>query len=631
MILPLARTHLNKIAFCVTMGLLIIALLGCHKDTPPVPETVEEIQRLHAQLQDGTADSMGLWLDELEYTQRGFSIPDSLAEQTCFYRGLYLFQQKQLDTATTLFEQAISFIRPPISGSQIEYFRIAWTAYSRQGEYGESLALSNTLESLLGDDSSPRKKSLLYFIREDAYRQQDSFEQAIYYNNLYVEQLELLRDTQRIAQAIIHQALYSYYHYQDVERTFAILDRLVEREHLYSSYTNRLIHGEYGVYLFYEGDYKGALASYKRGLAELQKTKGEANNGVFLAEAYSNIAETYIQLGDFERAQMYLDSVYDLGLNSISEDVRKNTLRYQLELVYRDGQGLEPIMKALDSILWYQDQQFLQRNQSELKALKLANEKEKTLLERNKEEELKNLRLRLSQTLSLVVFIIIIWIGYLLYRQRKLRFEKQELQLQQRLLRTQMNPHFTFNTLYAIQTLIKKDPQKAITYQLKFSRLLRLVLENSTANFVQLDDELVAVEQYLELQLLRFPGKFQYEILLEDIARDSLIFIPPMLMQPMIENCIEHGFAGIDYTGVITIRLSTHKNGLLFCSIEDNGLGVQTEKYRLSQAKSTELIDAFLKKLTPDGLRLTNKAARKTGESGVLVEFLIPCKTTPNG
>ena len=109
-----------------------------------------------------------------------------------------------------------------------------------------------------------------------------------------------------------------------------------------------------------------------------------------------------------------------------------------------------------------------------------------------------------------------------------MRFEKQELQLHQRLLRTQMNPHFTFNTLYAIQTLIKKDPEKAITYQLKFSRLLRLVLENSTANFVQLDDELVAVEQYLELQLLRFPGKFEYEVLLEGIERNSLVFIPPM-------------------------------------------------------------------------------------------------------
>ena len=114
--------------------------------------------------------------------------------------------------------------------------------------------------------------------------------------------------------------------------------------------------------------------------------------------------------------------------------------------------------------------------------------------------------------------------------------------MQQRLLRSQMNPHFTFNTLYAIQNQIKKDPEGAKDYMLKFSRLLRLILENSMQNYVQLEKEIDSLKKYMDLQLLRFPSKFNYQITLKDIEEDDLIFIPPMLMQPFVENSIEHGF-----------------------------------------------------------------------------------------
>ena len=155
--------------------------------------------------------------------------------------------------------------------------------------------------------------------------------------------------------------------------------------------------------------------------------------------------------------------------------------------------------------------------------------------------------------------------------------------------------------------------------------------EPKAPNFVQLDDELTTVEGYLELQLLRFPGKFDYKIVLEGIERDSLNFIPPMLIQPMIENCIEHGFANIDYKGLITITLSKGREGFLFCSIKDNGVGIPVDRIDYSKAKSTKLIDSFLKKLTPSGLSLSNNTARTPGEKGALVEFLIPCKNAPNG
>ena len=609
----------------------LTAFFSCQETEISSGDASEKLLQVHALLENSPTDSVAFLLQEAEVIQARSVIPDSLRAHTYYHRGKYLYQLGQLDSAAVLFHQAISLIQPPISRKQLEYFRMAWRAYSAAGEYGECFAISNTLESLLGTTASPQQKALLYFIREHAYRQQGDFGKAMDLNQRYIEQLELARDTYGLVSANISKAFYPYYINKDVDGTFAILDTLVMQEDQYSPEINCLIYGEYGVYLFFEGLYRKALSSYRRGLYYAHKMEEESGQGFFLATAYSNIAEAYIQLNDYHSAQVFLDSVHQLGLMSIPENVRNNTLRYQLELVYRDRQGLEPIMGALDSILWYQDQQFLQRNESELQALQLANKKEKILLEQNKQEELQNLRLRSRQTFLLIIFAIILWIGYLLYRQRQLHFEKQELQLHQRLLRAQMNPHFTFNTLYAIQNLINKDPEKAITYQLKFSRLLRLILKNSTVNFVQLDDELTAVERYLDLQLLRFPGKFEYKIVLEGVERDSLIFIPPMLIQPMIENCIEHGFAGIDYMGLIQISLSKRKDDFLFCSIKDNGVGIFADAERASKAKSTELIDALLKKLTPQGLSLTNNSERMEGAKGALVEFLIPCKNTPNG
>lgn len=608
-----------------------IAFLSCRQTVATGENVSRELQQIHFQLEKSPPDSTEILLRQAELLQAQASVPDALKAHTFYHRGKYLYQLGQLDSAAILFHDAISLTQAPISRAQSEYFRMAWAAYSAVGEYGECLAISNTLESLIGTIASPRQRALLYFIRENAYRQQGDFQKAKDYNLRYIEQLELARDTYGLVSADFSKVFYAYYINQDVDETFAILGTLVEQEDQYSHDLNRLIHGEYGVYLFFEGAYQKALGAYQRGLYHVHRMEGDPNQGIYLATFYSNIAEAYIQLNDFNNAQVFLDSVHQLGLESIPEDVRNNTLRYQLELVYRDRQGLGPIMSALDSILWYQDQQFLQRNESELKALQLANEKEKKLLEQNKQEELQNLQLQSRQTFLLILFAIILWIGYLLNRQRQLYFEKQELQLHQRLLRAQMNPHFTFNTLSAIQNLISKDPQKAISYQLKFSRLLRLILKNSTVNFVQLDDELTTVEKYLELQLLRFPGKFDYEIVLEGVERDSLSFIPPMLIQPMIENCIEHGFADIDYTGLIKLTLSKGRDDFLSCSIKDNGVGIPIDKIGYRKTKSTELIDSFLKKLTPRGLSLTNNAGRMTGEKGALVEFLIPCKNTPNG
>ena len=611
--------------FYILILSFIITAIGCKKRSTSPTEYIEQLQQLHQRLEHGSPDSASVWLQQINVIQEQFQVPDSLVARTAYHKGLYYFELGQLDTAAQLFHRAISLVDTPLVRETVNYFRMAWMTYSAQEKFGECLAISNDLESLLDSMASPVQKSLLYFIREKAYRQQQDYKRAIENNQYHIEQLQLARDTQELASALISKAFYTYFIQRNTDSTFAILDMLVGREKLHSANDNRVIFGDYGVYLFYEGRYQEALLYYKKGLQIVHQMKDQPGKNGYLGTFYSNIAEAYMELGDYQRAQIYLDSVKWLGLNNLTETTRNSALRYQLQLLYKEHQGLDPIMDALDSILWYQNQQFKLKNEKELEALKLVNEKEKELLAISQNEKLKNLRLQSRQILLLFVLIVTLSVGYLLYRQRRLNFEKQKLQLHQRLLRSQMNPHFTYNILYTIQNLIKKDPEKAISYQLKFSRLLRLVLENSTTNYVQLDKELTAVEKYMELQLLRFPGKFQYEFLMDGILRDDFIFIPPMLLQPIVENCIEHGFAGIHYTGHIQVRLSLQKAQYLSCVIEDNGLGLQAREKEDKQSSSGGLIDAFLKKLTPSGLKITDKKG-----NGLIVEFLIPYKKTAN-
>ena len=199
--------------------------------------------------------------------------------------------------------------------------------------------------------------------------------------------------------------------------------------------------------------------------------------------------------------------------------------------------------------------------------------------------------------------------------------------MQQRLLRSQMNPHFTYNTLYAIQNHIKTDQDGAVKYLLKFSRLLRLILENSMQNYVALESELESLKKYMDLQLLRFPRKFTYDVQLNDLEEDELLFIPPMLMQPFVENSIEHGFHNMDDQGTISISL-TRKKKFLECKIEDNGQGKVASNNKGKRSASTQLIANFLEKATKQKVQIQNKADIETNESGMIVTFLIPFKLT---
>jgi len=180
-------------------------------------------------------------------------------------------------------------------------------------------------------------------------------------------------------------------------------------------------------------------------------------------------------------------------------------------------------------------------------------------------------------TLIIVIFSVLLFI-IIKKREFDLKQRHRNLELQQRLFRLQMNPHFMFNSLLAIQNFIyKHDRKEAGNYLSDFAQLFRLILNNSKSEFIFLEKEIETLNLYLKLQSLRYPDKFTYNIYIDAKIDTDYIMIPPMLAQPMIENALEHGIFYKKGKGNIDIRFIFKGSKLLF-EVEDNGVGLTLAK-----------------------------------------------------
>jgi ligand-binding sensor domain-containing protein len=209
----------------------------------------------------------------------------------------------------------------------------------------------------------------------------------------------------------------------------------------------------------------------------------------------------------------------------------------------------------------------------------------------------------------ILVLILLLWSAIILriksikrkhsVEKKMLTIEKQVFELEQKALRLQMNPHFIFNSLNAIQNFVLlNDTDKAVNYLAKFSHLMRMILANSTASFITLKDELRALTYYMDLEKLRFDDKFDYQIIRDPAIDEEFVEIPPMLFQPYVENAIIHGFVNSPNPGVLEIILKRQNSGTLLCVIHDNGIG---------REKAIEIRDKSGIKRQPKGMIITQE------------------------
>lgn len=288
------------------------------------------------------------------------------------------------------------------------------------------------------------------------------------------------------------------------------------------------------------------------------------SKGVLKSYIYNNLKESYEGLGEYKTAIEYADLNEHLkdSINDASQREKVTELTEQYE-----SEKKQQEIHILDT-------------KNELQALTISQQKYVLIL--------------------LVIFVLLfIVLGYIAFKNYKTKQQLDTILLKQKFRKTQLNPHFLFNALQSIQTFIhKNEKEKSSTYLTSYSKLIRVILENSDENFISVENDKLSLESYLKLQQLTHNNSFTYSVNVASTIDEDFDMLPTLITQPFVENAILHGLKGIS-KGVITIKYYK-KETVLYVSIVDNGTGfIETieDSRSLHKSMSMEIIKEQLKSL----------------------------------
>lgn len=316
-------------------------------------------------------------------------------------------------------------------------------------------------------------------------------------------------------------------------------------------------------------------------------------NGHQLFSTYYKKCDNYLMLKDFYKARQIADSAMKYA-QKIGEIPTISAVWEQIsdceEALGNHQKALQAFKKSTvlkDSVFRSEQTEIV--NDLEQKYNKAQNEK--TIRELSQEQEISNLRIRLligGIALSVLIVLLLIF----LYRQNNLKNRQIILETEQRLQRARLNPHFFFNILSSLQSfaLQPENTEKVPIYLAKYAKLMRQILESSYQDLVSLEEEIDFLQNYLELQSLRFPQKFTFEFQMDKALEMEDLQIPSMIIQPFVENAIEHGFKNIDYQGHILISFKIENNQLIINIIDNGSESIGNQTVKIYPSRATEII-----------------------------------------
>ncbi|MEM6267949.1 MAG: histidine kinase [Bacteroidota bacterium] len=218
---------------------------------------------------------------------------------------------------------------------------------------------------------------------------------------------------------------------------------------------------------------------------------------------------------------------------------------------------------------------------------------------------------------ALVVFFVL--------RQRELRTQREKLDLQQRLLRSQINPHFIFNCLNSVQRLyIDGELDLANDYIADFGHLLRQILEESGRDRISIRQELETLELYLRLEQTRLKDKFDYTIAVDPELDQHYYKMPPLILQPIVENAIWHGILPQKTFGNIRVAITT-ETGKLNCTVQDDGIGYENSRAHRPEKPASMGMKIIRERLgNPEGLEIRQLRHPDGSVAGTEVRMELP-------
>jgi LytS/YehU family sensor histidine kinase len=272
-------------------------------------------------------------------------------------------------------------------------------------------------------------------------------------------------------------------------------------------------------------------------------------------------------------------------------------------------------------------------NDLEISYKTLQKEQEIALLK--KDNDIKNLQIRNSERtkifyLAVLLFLVaLFWVIFYQRSQRnKIRYEKIKAELETKVLRLQMNPHFIFNSLNSIENFIMQNEKRlASDYLNKFARLIRMILDSSRDEAVPVSKDMEALQLYIDLEQLRFNNKFSYKTFVDPALTSGDYRVPSLLIQPYVENAIVHGLAHSEEDDLsLTVSAILEEDKIKYV-VQDNGIG--RDKAKEYNAKNKPYHQSIGLQITEARINIFNKEEMMNGP--VVFTDLVDENKNPHG
>ncbi|MDO6745272.1 histidine kinase [Tenacibaculum soleae] len=380
----------------------------------------------------------------------------------------------------------------------------------------------------------------------------------------------------------------------------------VDKESLVDSITPQKINYKIGNAYIQKESYNEAIPFFKKSIKEA----GEKEDLIIQKDATRRLSEVYATVGDYTKAlESYQDYVKLVdALYSKKEQEIQQVKRFGKKIANNQNRirSLEKDKQLSDSkiSLAYKDQQLIQE----------SNKQQKLII------------------YSLIGgFFLMSLLAYFMFRTNKQQKLANNL-LALKSMRSQMNPHFIFNALNSVNNFIAvNDERSANRYLSEFSVLMRSVLENSDEDFIPLAKEIELLELYVKLEHNRFKDKFDYVMFIDEKIKRENFSIPPMLLQPYIENAIWHGLRYKKEKGNLEISMRQQTANTILITVQDDGVGrkksmeIKTKHQLQQKSKGISTIEnriAILNSMYKDKIKVTVSDVFEDG-SGTKVELIL--------
>ena len=500
------------------------------------------------------------------------------------------------------------------------------------GEYEKAIEQFTKVAKMGEEKNDIKVKATANGAIGNLYVYMKNFEKALPYYEKSRENFELLNHEIGIALSYMNIAivLYNTEHYDEAVSNYAEASIIFKRTNNFLN-SAKCISGISRVFN-YKKQYKKSIETELKALAIYKDYEAEIDK----MNSYSSIASNYLNLRNYNKSILYLDSAYDIAL-------KENNFHHLLIISTKYSSCYDSLCdyknayRYLGLLQEYKDSIFNSESDERFTELEVKyettqKEQEIELLKKNEEllnKENKNRQILLFGIITLFVFSILIF--WLIYNRYKLKSTKKTIETEQKLLRIQMNPHFIFNALFAIESFMhKNDMNQSALYMSNFAKLMRMILESSRKNYISLEEEIEILDYYIGFQMLRFNNKFTYTIKISENIDKENTLIPPMLVQPFVENAIEHGFSNEIEKPHLNISFSL-KNNYISVIIEDNGKGISDVQNKpnhqsLAVQITKERLDVIFSKKHKKNINLELLNLNKVNPvlKGTRVSFKIP-------